>query len=94
MDDELKELVARYVFPHDLPFEFNQRDSCTYDAVFPCAELPSFNFDGLKRRLSARAGFKPSADESGFEAAVFEGQYNGQRVLLYLRSEATAAQGP
>jgi hypothetical protein len=84
MKTELRQLVARHVYRPDIPFSLAQTGPGAYDAIFPGNKLPSINYDGLKRHLSAKAAFNETADKSGYDAVVFEGCYQDHPVVLYM----------
>lgn len=84
MKTELRRLIIQHLYRRDLPFSIAQAGSGSYDVRFPGNKLPSIDFDGLKRHLSAQAAFNKTADESGFDAVVFKGCYKDQPVVLYL----------
>jgi hypothetical protein len=84
--NELRRLVARHLHRPDLRFSLVETEPGSYDAIFPGNRLPPIDYDGLIVALSAKARLNTTGDESGFDSAVFAGEFKGEPVLLFLRA--------
>lgn len=86
LKNDLRRLVARHLHRSDLPFSLTETEPGSFDAVFPGNRLPPIDYDGLIVALRAKVRVTTTNDESGFDAAVFNGQLKGERVVLFLRA--------